>query len=287
MIGGLRIAVFSARRPGAPRSPLLERLAETLDARQFTREDRVNCDLAIQWGWKGTNSTVYCVDNKIPVLVLERAQIRPDGRKIEPNDPEMFKYFSVGFNGFGGLAYVPEPGQGERWKPKLAPWRIGGEHIAVIGQLRADKALRGLNFQDWTDAQTNAARMHFPDHNVFVRPHPFELEADDRAMLAPIRETSLHTAAFIAYTSNAATDYIVNGVPGITGHDGSPAREVTSHDISRGLIYPDREKWLHRLSWRNWGDHELVDMINWATTGYEEARFRAEQGQYDDEGRFY
>ena len=62
----------------------------------------------------------------------------------------------------------------------------------------------------------------------------------------------------ITYTSNAAVDAVMAGIPAITHHDGSMARAVSSHNIEHALFRPDRTEWGSRLAYCQWLPDEIA-----------------------------
>ena len=56
---------------------------------------------------------------------------------------------------------------------------------------------------------------------------------------------------------------------------------MASHDLSEPPVTPDREEWLHDLSWRNWSIKDELD-VKYILSGYDKARGDSAMGKYDN-----
>jgi len=89
------------------------------------------------------------------------------------------------------------------------------------------------------------------------------------------------TTLAVTYSSTVAAEAVIAGIPTIACHPGSLAYEVTSHSLSDAPVTPDRQEWLHKLSYRHINPAEDVP-VDYILSGYQEARHKAEQGEYDN-----
>jgi hypothetical protein len=201
------------------------------------------------------------------------------------HDP--FAHYRIGFGAFpdqGALALGPYcPG---RWQtlsrqlglPDVSPYREQGEHIIVIGQVNGDASLRGQDINDWILASCTTLR-GLTDRPIMVRPHP--LAADFEAVGLPEKlarlgvsidnsgrsfSESLRKAwSVVTYSSGAAVDALLAGIPAISMSPASFAWAVTDHALERALepTLFDRTSWLDQIAASQWCEAEIASGEVW------------------------
>jgi len=240
---------------------------EALGAEFRVREDPVDCDLAIQAGFQISPAMKSAMDSGTPIIILENPVWHYGDKPAT---------YTFGYNGLNGLAFVPESKfRPARPKPTLQPWRepFSGQ-ITVFGQVEHDKALRGADIEAWV------ARVQAVIPEAVFRQHPIMVGQNDPP-LGPFEDVLANTSLAITYTSTVGAEAVIAGIPTISCHEGSLAYAVSSHGLGDAPITPSRSEWIHELSWRHWSTDETLD-TNYILSGYEEARSRAERGEYDN-----
>ncbi len=109
------------------------------------------------------------------------------------------------------------------------------------------------------------------------RRHPIML--DRRVPQESYKDCLARTSFAITYNSTVGAQAVIAGIPTYTEHWGSLAWDVTTHDLSETPITPNRDEWLYALSYRHIDTTIPLDYI---LSGYDEARSRAEAGEYDN-----
>ncbi len=200
---------------------------------------------------------------------------------------DRFSHYRIGLGGFpdeGALALAPFC-KG-RWAelshrlglPGIRPYRKEGRHIMVIGQVSGDASLRGADINDWVMSTASELR-RMTDRPILVRPHrlsrdfvneglPERLEGmgvkiDDPAR--PLDDSLKGAWSVVTYSSWAAVDALMAGVPAISISPASFAWEVTDHTLDRAL-YPtlfERGEWLEKLAAAHWCADEIASGDVW------------------------
>jgi hypothetical protein len=210
------------------------------------------CDLAIHHGYKDSHALLHCKENGIPCIITEVG--------IWQN-PGEFTY-GWGYNGLNALAWVPDAWASPRDKPVLKPWKGDVGVTTVFGQKPGDKALRGLELEEWVPKMLRA----YP--GAEFRPHPILSQHPES--VEPLQDVFDRTSLAVTYTSTVGPQAVIEGITTFAAHPGSFAWDVDY----------DREEWLHNLSYR------MIDMdkpipVDYILSGYEEARERAIAGLWD------
>ncbi len=240
---------------------------EALQAEFRVREDPVDCDLAIQAGFQISPAIRHAMDNGTPIIILENP-VWHYGDKMAT--------YTFGYNGLNGLAFVPESKfRPARPKPELEPWidPFSGQ-ITVFGQVEHDKALRGADIYEWVDwVRTVCPAAIFREHPVMVDTNHDDVGCFEECMAA--------TSLAITYSSTVGAEAVIRGIPTVAFNEGALAYPMATHGLGDAPITPSRAEWLHGLSYRHWSLDEEID-TNYILSGYEEARNRAERGEYDN-----
>lgn len=199
-----------------------------------------------------------------PVLVMERAALQP--RNI---------WTGCGFNGLAGRATYPKAQDGgARWRKHFGklekPWRAGGNHVLICGQVAGDAALWGVDFRRWATQQ--ARDLVQRGWHVRYRPHPFTLKSGDRwcpqgAKFSdkPYGEDLADAAFVVTFNSTAGVESVLAGIPAVTFDNGAMAWPVTTHSLDDAPVRPDRMPWAHDLAWSCWLPAEIESGDAWDT----------------------
>ena len=193
-----------------------------------------------------------------------------------------FSHYRVGLGGFPdeqGLA-LAQFCEG-RWcplakrlgMPEVQPYRTAGRHIVVVGQVPGDTSLRGENINDWL-LDTCARLRRLSNRPIVARLHPLarshevagmhdrleelSVEIDDPSR--PFSQTLNDAWSVVTYSSGAAVDALIAGVPAIAMGRASFAWEVTDHHLEKAVdptLY-DRRPWLERLAAAHWCIDEIA-----------------------------
>jgi hypothetical protein len=217
------------------------------------------CDLAVTWG----------VKRRLEMLSGRRALVLERGYLGD----RLGKWTSAGFDGLNGFADFLNAGKGpERFDRHygpdfLKPWRESpkGNLVVIMGQVRGDASLRGMNIDLWY--RQVAERLQRCGHRVGFRPHPLFKSALPNAKVVPLSgtlEEALGRAKWVVtYNSNSGVDSVVAGVPTVTCDAGSMAFPVTGHDPVHEPPRPDRTAWAARMAWAQWTMDELASGEAW------------------------
>ena len=157
--------------------------------------------------------------------------------------------------------------------PEVQPYRTAGRHIVVVGQVPGDSSLRGENINDWL-LDTCARLRRLSNRPIVARLHPLarshevvgmhdrleelSVEIDDPSR--PFSRTLNDAWSVVTYSSGAAVDALIAGVPAIAMGRASFAWEVTDHHLEKAVdptLY-DRRPWLERLAAAHWCIDEIA-----------------------------
>ncbi len=176
-------------------------------------------------------------------------------------------YFQMALGGHNGSGTWPRGG-GERWDGwdiEIAPWRAQGDHILVCGQ-------RGFGYSDMAMPEKWPDMMHarlsaLTPRPLWYRPHPKRRRRWTKAQYdrvldfrAPLSAHLRDAWAVVVYTSNAATEALLSGVPAF--FDGP-------HLVTEGAAQPGvdhiecpalagRLPALRRMAWAQWSMGEIA-----------------------------
>jgi hypothetical protein len=185
------------------------------------------------------------------------------------------------------IALGPPNGQGQyfntnspadRWilfrdilKIDVKEWRETGDAVLICGQ--ADRGWQYDNptpYKKWLRTAVQDMRRH-TDRPLVFRPHPADKSRDDRWLLRHgveinrdrvgrnLHQVLDHEWAIVTYSSSAAEDSVICGIPAFCRSDNCVARVVCNTDyanLEAPILY-DRAQWLHDYAYTSW----LVDEI--------------------------
>lgn len=261
----LDIVIYRAGQPWA--GPKLDAFvaglrAHGLEPEQRKADDWRVSDLAVVWAHRDAKLHEMQLAAGSRYLVLERGYI---------GDLETRRrWTSLGYDGLNGRADFCNADAGpDRWERHFAdtmqPWKDGGDYALLMGQVRGDASLKGVDIQDWY-AET-AKALSVLGWTVMFRPHPRDhTQAPDGAYaLVGSLEGALAAAGLVVtYNSTSGVDAALAGVPLVAMDLGSMAWDVAAHSIEE-LNYEqtDRDAWAGRLAYTQWNDDEISDGVAW------------------------
>jgi hypothetical protein len=143
----------------------------------------------------------------------------------------------------------------DRWRmadTEVDPWRRDGAHIVVA---RPSKTyFRFHSLENWTDKIIYDLSL-LTDRQLVIR---------DKESKRPLRDDLKNAHALVTHGSIAAVEAVIMGCP-VFVDPSSAAALVGRTDLSKieAPVYPDREPWLHSLSYCQFNEAELVDGTLW------------------------
>lgn len=262
-MGGLSIRIYADAmyRHHASFGGLFARglLRHGIEAPCLSNRNYEPSDLAVVWGYRQKPIMEAQRSRGLDFLVMEMGYA---GNRE--------KWISLGYNGLNGYAEFHNQGSpGDRWKKlgiELKPWRFGGYHILLLGQVKGDANLENVNIDRWyfEVAALLEKKYSFP---VFFRPHPkARQKAPDigiRCLGGSLDEALADAALAVAWNSNSLVDAVIAGVPVAAGDSGSMAWPL-SGNINGCFYYPDRTQWAHDLAYCQWSKEEIESGDAWA-----------------------
>ena len=259
---------------GTASNAIVDRLVTAMGGKSFSRDWVLPAEatLYMQHGFKLTPMLQDAIDKRVPFVIVDHGYY---GNRIAT--------MSLSINGFHGLSMpVPEVRLLKpRPRPTLEPWREGGTHVYVYGQLQNDRACRGQNMETWPTRTAQAAAEAF-SMPAIVRPHPKSIRQGQPPL--PALETTFADAyVAVTWTSTVGVLAAIAGVPLVAMHPASPAFAVGSPSLSR-IRMPGRESWLHDLSYRQYGLGEIGAAIDYIRLAYPAALAAAKRGEFDTIG---
>jgi hypothetical protein len=146
----------------------------------------------------------------------------------------------------------------------LYPWKQHEEKALIFYQCSGDKAVAAApgGYSSFMRGLANESVRSFKE--VMLRPHPQQPERAGRRKIlkGSLRQALEWADVGISFSSTAAIDCVLNGVPAITFGSFSMAWDVTSHSLDK-VIRPDREQWLNNLMYAQWTHAELESGDFW------------------------
>ena len=270
--GSLRASV------GSHANVIVKRLLDRLDGHTMLRTAPVADDatMLIQWGYKPTEALLTAIRKKIPYVIIDLGYF----------DPTRLERFSVSINGLHGygmrvdglLDLPPRP------HPRIQKWREGGDRVIIVGQMPGDASLFGTDIHAWMNRAASAAVDAF-GLPVVKRDHPKERN-DWEPRVPPLESTFDDTYCYVTYSSTAAVQTVVAGIPTVAIHPSSAAYAMCACDVER-VRFPGRELWAHALSHKEYGmldDAECDAAAEYILRAYPCAAAQAFLGDVSTEG---
>lgn len=143
----------------------------------------------------------------------------------------------------------------DRWKAlrtEVKPWARGGRHIVIAAPTRTYG--RFHRTQSWI-ADIIDALARVTDRQLVIR---------DKESKRPLQADLDGAHALVTHGSNSAVEAVIMGCP-VFVHSSSAAALVGLTDLSKieAPIYPERDGWMHSLSYCQFNENELVDGTLW------------------------
>ena len=255
---------------GGARDFVVRRLVKALDGRIQLRKEGIpkKADMLISWRFNETPALRSALADGLVIVCLDFGYF----------DPKRHERFSISINGIHGLS-LPVPAIKRlptRWHPTVRPWRKDGEFIQIIspGWVR-DGGIRTAASDlpvGWLNKTAHEASRAFL-RPARIRHHPNRLPPREPRPCA-LEHTFEETYVSVTYSSTAAVQTVLAGVPTVIQHPRCPAFIMGSPMME--VIKPnDRAEWAHDLSYREYGmvgDDELDAAVRNIVLGYEEPR---------------
>jgi hypothetical protein len=217
-------------------------------------------DAYVMWGLKRRHYRQCVRDGKKNLVIIERGYL----------GERMRDWLSVGIGGINGMADfcnadVP-PDRWERyWKQDVQPWRTTGDYALIIGQVKGDAALYGMDPYQWAGEAAREALQYYG--RVYFRPHPdCRVRRDIKGaetLGGPLDDALDGAAVVITYSSNVGVVAAMRGTPVVAMFKGSMAWDVSSHSISAEHYLGNRDDWGRRLAYTQWTQDEMASGEAW------------------------
>lgn len=204
------------------------------------------------WGWRMPH-----LMPKHDLLVMEHGYIG-DRRK----------YTSLGWNGLNNYATFPEypDDGGKRFREHggiLKPWKVAGDYILILGQVKGDSSLKGKDIAPWYQRMAKEAHEHY-GLSVYFRPHPVSQRRKGYESIRGLNnlggtlDEAIAGALFtIAYNSNSCLDSVMMGTPCYAGDKGTMAWDLCMKE-NAPIITPARESVVHKIAWTQFTIEEIA-----------------------------
>lgn len=186
---------------------------------------------------------------------------------------ERDSYYAVGFDGLNGRADFRNVGMPSDRLDQLGicirPWREGGEHILLCGQVPWDASVENIDVLRWLRDAVDEIR-RITDRPIRYRPHPKARNASPPIdgtdySLRPLEEDLADCWAAITYNSNTGVDAALMGRPVFAFDKGSMVWDIANHEWS-DLVSPARPcrvKWTQDLAYSQWTPREMREGKPW------------------------
>ncbi len=259
----LDCVIYRAGQPWA--EPKLDAFVQGLRAHGIEPEERQAedwrvSDLAVVWAHRDTKLHNMQGAAGKHYLVLERGYIGDiENRR---------RWTSCGYDGLNGRAdFCNADVTPERWEEHFAgsmqPWRGGGDYALLMGQVRGDASLSGVDIEQWYTETAQA--LSGLGWTVMFRPHPRDrMQAPDGAyVLESSLDSALEGAALVVtWNSNSGVDAVLAGVPTVAMDRGSMAWMVSAQKLVIQRL-ADRLAWSAKLAYCQWNDDEMAAGAAW------------------------
>lgn len=220
------------------------------------KENYKGPDLHLSWGYKGGANN----------LVIEVGFINDYSAKTYAESRTRF--ISTIWRGdcnHGEWVFGNKPeDRAIKYDIQLEPWKTKQDKAVIFYQCSGDKAVLAADngYPSFMRRLTEKTKKHFSE--VLIRPHP---QQPERAGRRNIHKGSLNDAlewadVGISFSSTAAIDCILAGVPAITFGNFSMAWSITSHELDK-VVRPPRQQWLNNLMYAQWTHAELASGEFW------------------------
>jgi hypothetical protein len=184
-------------------------------------------------------------------------------------------YYLMNLDGFNGNEKATPNDSPARWDKlgiELKPWVKDGAYILVCAQRGKYNYSPMAMPSIWPDAVLNSLRKRtsmklvykpHPERVVTLKQPPSNCEVLDHR--TPLSDCLPRAFAVVVWTSNAATDALINGVPVFYCGPTIACADLATKGINtiEQPRYPEREKTFYDLAWRQWHVNELQSGKAW------------------------
>lgn len=219
-------------------------------------------NIFLSWNYYGANQTAgdQFKDNGGRVFVAENAYVMRG------------KYYALaqnGHNGRGQANEVPTPDRWDSFQIPINPWRDSGKYILVCGQRGGSYSDMSMPV-DWPDVVYDKLRL-YTDRPILYRPHPeiqrypVNKEITVVSHKQPFCFQLKDVHAVVVYTSNAATNALLHGVPVFYEGPSVMCKDICNDNL-KNIESPmtfDREPVFWRLAWHQWSLDEIRTGVAW------------------------
>jgi len=209
--------------------------------------------------------------NGSDVIILERGYVKRD------------EFWSAGWNGLNGRAYVPAPLYAGRAAEKIGDYsrawdavacdslRNGNANIVLCGQVPWDATVQDYNhvlWLTWVMSTLLEANQNYGDHKIHFRPHPAVTNPKDvYGSIMQFVDTAMELDDYdmvVTFNSSTASAQAWKGRPVTALDRGSVAYGIANQDIIHALCPPvftnhHRAQWALELAHRQWSVEEYKD----------------------------
>jgi len=233
------------------RDGIVKRLAQRLNGNTCPRSAGIPRDADVIIGWRMRNlpGADKFIKRGGVIVYLDLGYF----------DETHYETFSISLNGVHGQSFKVRglENMPERPKPELQPWKKGGSIVQVMApghptDICKAQQVGGRAPQEW--ARNVAQEAEILGKKVQIRYHPRKLPPFIESV-PPFEETFEEMYLAVTYSSTAATNTVVAGIPTVAYHKRSPAWDVCAQGTLE-RVTPDRAEWIHMLSYRQY------DMLN-------------------------
>lgn len=205
------------------------------------QENPTTADFIVTWGDRRPPGC------DLPALMLENGYINGDHGAYEARRAA---HISTSWGAMHGLADASPDRPADRWDAlaiELAPWCERDGPVLVCRQLQNDQA--SPSAAQWRDLMRDVT---FSFARFVVRPHPRDAP-NQQTLTAALANAS----ACVTWSSTAAVEAVIAGVPTVVYSIGSIAWPVTSHLCRERRFVGDRLQWAYNLAYRQWTYDEI------------------------------
>jgi hypothetical protein len=197
-------------------------------------------------------------------VVLERGYLQRD------------RYYAAGWGGLNGRADFCNRGMpSDRFEAlglAIGPWRTDGDHVVLCGQVPTDASVQHVAHEAWL-ADTARALARATHRPILYRPHPLgpgrPVPGTTSSRGRSLEQDLEGAWACVTFSSNAAVDAALAGIPVFACDEGSMALAIANRDLSDidRPAMPDREQWAFDLAYAQWTLEEFANGACWQHLG--------------------
>ncbi len=262
----MRVKVFTPDYNAGNRAVLEDFAAAVPGAQVHDDREYKPCDVMVIFGlvkrsfrksW--AKADLLKAHGKKPVVVIERGFV------------DRGNYWSVGLNGINGMAdFNNDNSPRDRWRRlgvTLRPWDLKRDKpVLVCGQVPWDVTVQDSDHVDWCRATVRKIKRMGRD--VIFRAHPAARKKGvDYGVSAPVSTMPslagdlARCSAVVTWSSNAAVEAVIAGVPAIAVNQMSMAWPVVGHCLTslHAPAMPHRGQWAADLAYAQWRRSEFGD----------------------------